>query len=318
MLEIIYNLRGILGMRKIIKTNRIDLLYERSAYFLLAGAYISRRYGVPLVVEANEVVGVKRARRLRLKKIASWIEKYTFNAARAIFVVSSFLQMKAEKILKNEVPVLVLPNAIDPALYERTTRRDEIREKLGISQKTVLGFVGWFDWWDRLDLILDLQKKIVEAGYTNVVTLLIGDGPVMPELKKNVETFNIEKSVILTGPVERAQVIDYMDAIDICILAHSNEFGSPVVLFEMMGLGKPIVAPALMPIKDVITHELNGLLFDPLDERELFENTVSMIDNPEFCRVIGKKGQEIVNECHTWVKNAEKVTLLLQMLARSK
>jgi len=306
-LEILYNFYGIWKIQELVKRNEFDLLYERNAYFLFAAAYISRRYGIPLAVEANEIVGIKRARRLKLKKPAIWIENYTLRSAQSIFVVSSFLQGRVKEIVKDRVAVCVTPNAIDPSVCEKATKREEIRHRLDISQKTVIGFAGWFDWWDRLDLLLNEQKQLKKIGYANVATLLIGDGPMMKELKERAKELQIEDSVIFVGPIKRKDVIDYIDAFDIGILPHSNEFGSPVVLFEMMALGKPLVVPSLPPINDVITHNFNGLIFEPLNEQDMLEKIMMLIEQPDLRKELGDNGKNFAKRKHTWVGNAEMI-----------
>jgi glycosyltransferase involved in cell wall biosynthesis len=307
LLEIFYNFHAIVRMKRILEREKIDFLYERNAYFLFAGAYISRKFGLPLAIEANEVVGIKRARGLVLKQLAASIEKYAFRRAKAIFVVSSYLHNRAASLVGDRVPVFVTPNAVDPAIFERSTRRDAIRSNFNISDKTVLGFAGWFDWWDRLDLLLEVLKSIMDAGYGNVAAMLIGDGPLMSELKAKARKLDIDPAVVFTGPVARKNVIDYLDAVDIGVLPHSNEFGSPVVLFEMMALGKPVVAPSLMPIRDVVADNQNGLLFPPLDREALVRSVRTLIDGPELRLRLGSRAREIVMDRHTWVRNARKV-----------
>ena len=119
LLEIFYNFHAIVRMKRILEKEKIDFLYERNAYFLFAGAYISKRFGLPLAIEANEVVGIKRARGLVLKQLAAWIEKYAFRRAKAIFVVSSYLHKRAASLVGDRVPVFVTPNAIDPAIFRK-------------------------------------------------------------------------------------------------------------------------------------------------------------------------------------------------------
>jgi glycosyltransferase involved in cell wall biosynthesis len=310
-LELIYNFKAILRMRRIIRETGTDIIYERNAYFLFAGAYVAKLYNIPLLVEANEVVGIRRARKLRLKILAAMIERYTFSRSRAILVVSSFLARKAEMVVDGKVPVCVIPNAVDPVICEKKTKRDELRQNFRLENKIVIGFAGWFDWWDRLDLLLDLHKRILEAGRRDVVTMLIGDGPVMKELKGKRQTLGIEDSVIFTGPVDRIKIIDYIDMLDIGALAHSNEFGSPVVLFEMMARAKPVVGPSLMPLRDVIVHNQNGLLFNPLDTDALFNNTLMLVDSPVLRSRLGDAARHTVRDCHTWARNAEKALSML-------
>lgn len=306
-LEIGYNILSVLKIRKEIKNTHFHFIYERNAYFLFAGALISKLYGIPLVVEANEVVGIKRARPLIMKALAYLIETATFRTAASIFTVSSYLKARIMEVIDSPNKVYITPNAIDPEEYNQKTRRNEIRQKYGIDNNIVIGFAGWFDWWDRLDLLIDVQKEIVDKGYDNVSALIIGDGPMTSDLKEQVKQLGLENKIIFTGAVVRQDVIHYIDAIDIGVFSHSNQFGSPVVLFEMMGLGKTIVAPKLDPITDVIEHEKTGIIFSPLDKTSLIESILSLVDNPEKICLIGNSAKKMVLKCHNWECNAIKI-----------
>ncbi|MBS4056797.1 MAG: glycosyltransferase family 4 protein [Bacteroidales bacterium] len=306
-LEIGYNLLSVLKIRNEIKNNHFHFIYERNAYFLFAGALISKFYGIPLVVEANEVVGIKRARPLIMKALAHLMEKATFHTAASIFTVSSYLKTRILEVNDSYNKVYITPNAIDPEEYIQKTRRNEIRQKYGIDNNIVIGFAGWFDWWDRLDLLIDVQKEIVDKGYDNVSALIIGDGPMTSDLKDQVKRLGLGEKIIFTGAVVRQDVIHYIDAMDIGVFSHSNQFGSPVVLFEMMGLGKTIVAPKLKPITDVIEHDKTGIIFSPLDKTSLIESILSLVDNPEKIYLIGNSARKMVLKYHSWEGNAIKI-----------
>lgn len=306
--EIAYNFIAIWNIHKALKDRRFDFIYERAAYFMFAGAFISWVYGIPLVIEANEVVGIKRARRLIMKPFALILEKLSFRKAVSIFTVSSYLKDRIIKSLGDfQDKVYVTPNAISPEDYRRQTKRIEIRDALGLTDKIVLGFAGWFDWWDRLDLLIDIQYDIKKMGINHVSTLIIGDGPMTGELKGKTRVLELENHVVFTGAVARNDVMDYIDSFDIGVFAHSNEFGSPVVLFEMMGLGKAIVAPELKPITDVITHGYNGIVFPVLDKSALLDGVLSIINNPERILQIGIAAKDTVFKLHSWEGNALKI-----------
>ena len=42
-----------------------------------------------------------------------------------------------------------------------------------------------------------------------------------------------------TGAVPRKEVYEYLSLLDVAVLPHSNDFGSPVVMFEFMGSASP-------------------------------------------------------------------------------
>ena len=305
LIEIIYNISAIVKMSKIVREKKIDMIYERNAYFLFAGAFIANKFKIPFVVEANEVVGIQRARKLVMKRVAKLLECYTFRKGTSIFTVSSYLQNEITEITHSKNKVYLTPNAIDPSVYKKITKRNIIREKYNLKNQTVIGFAGWFDWWDRLDILIEIQNALIQKGYDDVSSLIIGDGPIFDDLKAQVAQLGIEEKVIFTGSVERKCVIDYIDALDIGVFSHSNEFGSPVVLFEMMALGKTIIAPSLMPITDVIDHKENGLIFSVLDKKELLNTLIFILQNKGVGKKIGDNAKRKTFKNYTWENNAK-------------
>ena len=182
-----------------------------------------------------------------------------------------------------------------------------MRRKFNINDKIVIGFAGWFDWWDKLDITIDIQAELIKLGFNNTITMLVGDGPPMDSLKHQVEELGIKEYVLFTGAIDKKDVLNHIDVFDIGLFSHSNAFGSPVVLFEMMALGKCIVAPDLMPITDVIENDVNGLIFPVLDKQALINNITSIVNDSKRRKRIGRKAQEIVFKKYTWEKNVENI-----------
>lgn len=303
--ELFYNLYAIVKLyMEVNRQGAVDLIYERNANFLFAGTVISKMLNIPIFIEVNEVVGVKRARSIYFKKTAERIESIVFANATTLFPVSSNLKKRILSVSPN-ADVKVIPNAIDPERFS-TANAAIVEEKYNTGGKIILGFVGWFDNWDRLDVLIDLQKELLQNNY-NTILMLVGDGPIVSELKLKIDKENMGEQVILTGPVPKNEVVDYIAAFDVGLLAHSNEFGSPIALFEMMALGKCVVAPRLDPILDVVEDGVNGIIFNPLDTRDLYYKVMWLLQRPEEMKKIGTNAKEITYSRHTWDKNAEKI-----------
>jgi len=113
--------------------------------------------------------------------------------------------------------------------------------------------------------------------------------------------------IVLTGAVPRSEVKRYLSLLDIAVVTHSNEFGSPVVMFEFMGLRIPIVAPALMPITDVLEDRVNALLFEPLDMKQLENRISELLGSVETRLRLSAAAREKLVENHTWECNARKI-----------
>lgn len=308
LLEVAYNLPAGRRLEKELKNNNYDLIYERYAFYLLVGALKAKKYGIPFVLEANEVNGIKdRARKQYLKPLAVFFEKRLFLLCSRIITVSSYLENLIHERLKGcnyKGDVVVAPNAIDINKIPEKIKSTKLMSEYSISNKQkVIGFAGWFDHWDRLDIFVRLISAMRNKGH-DVVGLLVGDGVGVKEALELARKLKVEDNIVFTGAVNRQQIYSYLGLFDIAVFPHSNEFGSPVVMFEFMSLKIPVVAPKLLPIKDVLTDQDNALLFDVLDEDMLSDCMNEMLVNTELAEKLADNAYNVITEKHTWTNNA--------------
>jgi len=303
-LEIGYNLYSIVQILSAWVVFRPDLFYERYAFFHVSPALLSRLLHLPMLLEVNEVSGVKRARGQKFLRLCGAMERFVFRSARAVFPVSSFLAGRICEVRRGGEKILVVPNAVEEGILDRPTHRDIIRRRYGFENCVVAGFAGWFDEWDRLDILMDAVER-VEVPY-DLVALIVGDGPARKRLEETARAGR-KRRAVFTGPVPRSEIFDYLDAIDIPVFPHSNVFGSPVVLFEFMALGKGVVAPKLLPFQDVISHGVNGILFDVADLDDLTHAIATLAADRELREAIGVAAKRRVRELHTWGRNARSI-----------
>jgi glycosyltransferase involved in cell wall biosynthesis len=145
----------------------------------------------------------------------------------------------------------------------------------------------------------------------------VGDGPGRLEIERHIREKRLDEVFVLTGPVHRRDVPDYVDAMDICVLPNSNPFGSPMVLFEFMALGKAIVAPDLPPIRDVLMDSRTGLMakYGCLDSLEQAVRT--LLENADLRRSLGAEARRAVMQKHTWEASGRKIIELLRRQSHS-
>ena len=310
--EILYNFTAIPRIIKEINKQQDIILFERYAFFMWCGSKCAKQNNIKYFLEVNEISGIDRARPLILKKIARYIEKKIFASADSIFVVSSFLKNKIIKMGIASDKIVVLPNGVDTSIFYPEISPKEIIEKYKLYDKKIIGFVGWIDPWDNMPWLINAFKKI-ESLDDNVVLMIVGDfagknTAGKDELIELIKKSNLLSKIIFTGKIEREIIPQYIAAMDICLIPDSNPFGSPVVLLEFMAMGKPVVAPILDPITDVIEDEYNGVLFKQRDEEDFKERIMELLSEPELRQKIGKNARaKILNE-RTWQANAREIS----------
>lgn len=302
--EILYNIPAGIRLDKALRARSYDIVYERYAFYLLAGAIKAAKHNIPFVLEANEVSGIRdRARRQSFKSLCRRFERSLFHRCCGILTVSSHLR---DRILANGVDakkVRVVPNAVDVEKFKGLRRDLVLADQLGLSDHQVLVVAGWFDKWDRLDFLIDALALLV-VPFPAVKLLLVGDGPVLADARGQVAELGLQNHVIFSGAVPRKDVLRYLCLGNIAVLPHSNEFGSPIIMFEFMGLQVPLVAPRLAPIQDVHVDGQTALLFRPLDLEDFVGKLTAILSAPEVGTRIAQSAFEILQQSHTWEQNA--------------
>ena len=305
--EIFYNIPVHFRLKTVLASQKFDLIYERYAFYLIAGAFLARKRGIPFVLEANEVSGIpNRARRQTFVRLCRSFERMLFRRCRGILTVSSYLRKLVIAHGVRAEQVRVVPNAVDIDKFAAARHDTGLAERLGLQNGRIVVVAGWFDGWDRLDFLVDALAKLV-MQFPDVKLLVVGDGPVLVEMRGQVSNLGLDKHVVFTGAVPRREVLPYLGLADVAVLPHSSEFGSPVVMFEFMGLRVPVVAPRLPPIEDIHVDGQTALLFTPLDLAEFVAKIAAYLASPELRGEIAGRAFEKLAREYTWERNAGQI-----------
>lgn len=303
LLEIGYNLPAFFRLRALLRSEPFQLLYERHAYFLVAAAVLASSRGIPMIVEVNELVGDARVRR---EPVLAWLTRlcdlFVFKRASLIAVVSPHLKQRIVAMGIPERKILVLPNGVSLAEFQTPADGQPVRVKHQLLDSIVIGFVGWFVEWHRLDRLIAVFARCGER-HPNLKLMLVGEGELKEPLASAAERLGIRDRVLFTGAVPRKEIPSYIGAMDICVVPHSNEYRSPIKLFEYMGQGKAVLAPRTDAIAMAVNSGINGLLFD--SEEELFAALDRLTRDPGLRERLGRQARADVLEHHTWENNAK-------------
>jgi len=307
-----YNLIGIPWLLYRIRRTGVDLVYERYALLNFSAVCAAWLAGKPVVLEVNSPLALEQTREkeTRAGRFASWTERLICNAATKVVVVSGPLRRIMIQSGVEPSKLFLLPNGVNLKRFDVAQDVGALRNSLGIGSRIVIGFVGWFRPWHGLEFLLDAFRKSSLSG--NAVLLLIGDGPVMPQLKAYVEKTGLQHSVVFAGPVSHEEIPRYVKLIDIAVQPAANEYCCPMKILEYMGLAKAIVAPRQENIEELLENGRNALLFQPGNAESLSRALVSLTTQPELRAQIGSRALRTIHERgFLWESNARKVSELL-------
>lgn len=148
---------------------------------------------------------------------------------------------------KNSSDYLVINNPIDVRKFRyNETKRELIREKLGIKNEKVYIHVGRFAKQKNHNFIIDIFQEILKIQSDSFL-ILIGDGYLLEQIKKKVKDYNISRKVFFLGIIDNVQ--DYLSASDLFMMPSLFE-GFPVTLVETQANGLPSI------LSDKITKQV--------------------------------------------------------------
>ncbi|MBI5118509.1 glycosyltransferase family 4 protein [Candidatus Poribacteria bacterium] len=314
LLELLYNGKALWSLWKSHRASSCQALYERYSLFGIAGVIAARRLGVPIVVEINYLASspLFRKRTRALDPVARRMERFLLRRATGFVAVSSTL---VRELIASGVPearIRLTPNAADPCLFDPDVpgacgSRSRFRIRDG---GIVIGFVGGFYPWHSVPRLVEAVVPLMRER-DDLYLMLVGEGPDKDVAASIAMKSGVSDRVILTGSVPHPELPTVLSCMDLGVMPNSNDYGSPMKVFEYMAMGIPVIAPRLPPLADVIRDGENGILFSPGNLVEMREKIARLMRDDDLRRTMGRKARRDIIETHNWKANAGKALELL-------
>jgi glycosyltransferase involved in cell wall biosynthesis len=234
-----------------------------------AGA-VARRLGFPTVTTVHGFTGGGWKNRFY-----EALQRRAFRRCDAVVAVSRPL---GERLRAGGVPagrVHVVPNAAPPPVT--SLPRDAARRELGLSDGAfVAGWVGRLSHEKAPDQLV--EALVHTPGHIGAV--IIGEGPAGSSSRILAEERGVASRVRWAGAHPDAGSL--FPAFD-CFVLSSRTEGTPMVLFEAMAAGVPVVARAVGGVPDVVS-DAEALLVRSPDPAALGAAIASVAADPAAAR----------------------------------
>ncbi|BCN27318.1 glycosyltransferase family 4 protein [Vibrio alfacsensis] len=291
--------------------HRPDAIYERYNLFLPAGIWAKKIFRLKLILEVNSPLYDERKQYggITLHSLAKWSEHYTWRNADHVCPVTHVLSGYIERAGVPKERITVIPNGIDPEKFSPSEAGDRESKFKG---RLTIGFVGFCREWHQLDKLLSL---IAETENSELMLLIIGDGPAAEPLQEQAKKLGIEDRLSITGLIERQDMSAWLDQVDIALQPAATPWCSPLKLIEYLAKGKAIIAPNTENIRELLTDTHNALLYNMSAPEEILQCVKRIISNDELREQL-KQGaiKTIQDKGLTWNNNAQRIEQLFSTL----
>jgi glycosyltransferase involved in cell wall biosynthesis len=311
--EIGYNAKAFLRLRAAVRAHRPDIIYERFSLFLLAGLWMHRLSGIPMLLEVNSPLYEERTKNdgLRLRHLGRWAQRLLWNHVDHILPVTQVMARIVTDYGVRPSSITVIPNGIDPERFPANTDVGSAKAALGLPPRLILGFTGFIRGWNAVHRLIDFVA--LHYARFDLHVLVVGDGPACNSLQEYAGERGVADRLTIAGVVQRDHVARYVAAFDIAVLPGLTSYSSPLKLFEYLQLGRAIVAPDTENICEVLTHGRDALLFDPAEEGALERALLRLCTDATLRAELGCSArQTISSKSLTWSSNAKRVVAVAE------
>ena len=294
-----------------IKKVQPDVIYERVAYLQNSGIKMARKHGIRHVSEINAPYPQERVSfsgKSFFVNTAKNIEREILVHSYGISVVSSAIKQYLTKILPDaESKIKVVPNAVNPVNMDFSEEKvADLKRSYGIDKELVVGFVGSMFPYHGVDILIKAFARI--PNEMQVRLLIIGDGSILHELKALARSLGVFQKLIFTGSLPHREVYANISIMDITCLPKTNWYCSPIKIFEYGLLQKPVIAPDVIPMHDVMGAD-DGELVEP-DVDDFYAALMKLITNETRRDLIAFNWHQKVMQEYTWDAAAKKTLTL--------
>ena len=279
-------------LTKIFNENNYKIVHSHINTLSVFPLKIAKKCGIPVrIAHSHSTTNKKEWKKNMLKQILRpFSKKYATNYMCCSELAGRWLFGNKEY---NNGNVYILNNAIDVEKFSyNESIRIKKRKELNIDDnKLIIGHVGRFVEQKNHKFLIDIFNQ-VQLKHKNAILLLIGQGPLLNEIKDKVKKLNLEEKVMFLG--QREDINELYQAMDIFIFPSLYE-GLGMALVEAQYSGLPCIASDEIPKEADITK--NIIFLNLNRDKSKWADSIFVCDNRKNnCKMINDDKFNIKSE----------------------
>ena len=231
-------------LKKIFKENNYKIVHSHINTLSVFPLYAAKKAGVKVrIAHSHSTTNKKEKKKNLMKQVLRPFSKlYATDYFRCSELAGRWLFGNKEYDKGN---VFLLNNAIDIEKFQYNEKvRKEKRKELNIKDNTlVIGHIGRFVAQKNHTFLIDIFHEVHKKN-KNSILLLVGQGPLMNEIKEKVDDLKLTKYVKFLG--QRNDVSELYQVFDVFVLPSLYE-GLGMVLIEAQTSGLPCITSNEVP-----------------------------------------------------------------------
>ena len=252
----------------------------------------------------------------RLIRLATWLERFCYDRADAVTVLSDDLRDNVAGKTRRPGKVRVIPNFVDTAWIRPAPRENAYRHEFGLEGKFVVMYAGNVGFSQSLDLVIDAAAAM--APDPDVAFVINGGGAARSALEQQAAGL-VNVHFVDMQPKERLpEVLAAADVHLVPLKRGLARSSVPSKTYSILAAARPLVA-SVDPGTEVarlVAEAGAGVAVPPEDGEALTKAIAALAAAPEEAVRMGEAGRRFVEQWASPAAVAEAYERLFEELRR--
>lgn len=299
------SLPAFLKIRKIIRSQKPDIVHTHLIHGDFYGILAAKNYGVKKIISSKH-----NDNEFRKRFFSKIVNRYLNSRVDKIIVISNAIGRFYRKYEKSD------PDKIEVVYYglknfKKHLIDKKLRKELGYHDSSIVfGIIARLNKQKGHKYLIKAFKEVSDQ-HKEARLLLVGDGELSKELEEMTIRLGLSDFVRFLG--HREDIADIYNVFDVFIHPSLWE-GFGLVFLEAMSFSLPIIATRVSAIPEIIKDGKTGILVSSKNVIELIKAMIWMIENPEKRVIMGMEGKNRVDTFFPEDKMIDKITDIYKLL----
>ena len=244
------------------------------------------------------------------------MNRILLNMVDAVVADSEFLKRKlVERVGISEDKIHIIYCGVDVHSIRPKADKGRSLRTQRPSFKTVL-FLGRFIERKRPEFAIEVFARL-HRKHPDTKLIMIGEGPMEPNLKSQISNLKLVDAVELPGPLFGEEKLKQYHEADLFLFPSAKE-GFVLVVLEAMAAGLPMLVPNAMGFPEAVEDGKNGFLADPNSVDDWVTKAEKILFSSLVQRQFRKRSREIAVKEFSWEQCARKNLTIYRDLLKSR
>jgi glycosyltransferase involved in cell wall biosynthesis len=224
---------------------------------------------------------------------------------RADQVVTICEALRAELAPRSGDPekVTVVANGVDSSRFQPAEESPEARARWGLKGKTVLAYLGTFQPYEGLEVLLRAMPRLVEQA-AGAHLVIAGSGGVEADLHALAKELKLDSCVTFTGRLPHSEVDQVYRIASLLvyprILTRVTALTTPLKPLEAMAMARPVAVSDVGAMLELVRPGETGVVFKAGDAEDLADRCAAILKDPDQAKALGLAARTYVEQERSW------------------